>query len=830
MTRNYFLLLPEEILRISVFITLFVCVFSACIPIKKIPKDQKLLYEQTIVGTKNIPTEDLELFFRQKPNRRILYFPSMPYLYAYYIGLRYFPKQKEKFIQQLSATQIEFDTKILNTEDSTEDGMAAKQKLIRKRDKKIKKLETKINEGNWMMRSVGEKPCFYDSIIMKQTANQMNLYLKQQGFFENVVSTNVKIKGRSQKKVIVTYFVKENEPHFVKKCLYFINDTNILNLVVKNKSKSYIEENKIFSESSLALERDRIFSVLKNNGYLNFTKDYIHFQIDSNLVEPYQLNIKLFVDDISEKTQHLKYTIKQVNFISDYEKGILLQKQSIYQDVSYIYHGKYYSRKILDKKIKIRVGDLYNDQAAIVTQRSLGGMDLFKFVNIRFDTVGTECTANIYTSSYPKYNVSFETGVSVSQSIPGPFFSGSFSVRNFLRAGEIIQFNGRGLVEAQTTQLSGIISRKQAREMNLNISTTVPKLLLPTPVRLRSFLGPYNPQTKVQTGYQVARRIEYSRSNLLSYLKYSLYNNRNTTYSINLYDLNLIITDSISPQFVQNLIKITNNNALLQSFKSSAVVSSSATITYNSNLKALRKASIYWQPTVESGGSSLGRLLGQGFLGDQIQRVFKRDSLVFFSFFRASSDMRMTIPTRRNSVLAIRFNVGIASPSGTGNSSLVLPYEKYFFVGGSNSIRAFNARRLGPGSYNQNDSIEGARPTYQLEQPGEVMLETCIELRKKLVSFVEGAVFLDAGNTWMISQDNRKGSQFSKNFWREIALGLGAGLRLDFEFLIIRTDVGIKTYEPARPLGQRWVIDNLTWGGLFNGRQSVWHIAIGYPF
>ncbi len=801
---------------------------TACIPTKKLQQNETLLYEQTIIGSKKIPVENLEQFFRQKPNRKIFYFPAMPYVYAYYMGLKSFPKQKKRYEQQIKDVQASFDLRLIAIKDSTESDLEKKQKLIRKRDKKIKNLQTKINEGNWLMRSVGEKPSIYDSSLTKQTTSQMNLYLKQQGFFDSRVTYTIKIKDKAQKKVVVTYFVKENLPQYIKKLEYNIADTNILKLVLNNTSKSYLQINDIFNETSLSIERDRLFALFKNNGYLDFSKEYIHFSIDTNFIETHHLGIKTIIDNSFKNLQHKIFRISQVNFIADYDKGILHQKQSFYQNVNYIYHGKYYSRKILDKKIKIRSGDLYDNDAAIVTQRALGAVDLFKFVNIRYDTIGTECTANIYVNSYPKYNLSFEAGVSVTQSIPGPFFSTSFSMRNLLRACEIWQFNGRGLVETQTNFTNNVLLRRQAREANFNISLTVPKLLLPTPFELRRILGKYNPQTRIQTGYQLARRIEYSRSNLLSYLKYSLYNNRNTTYSINLYDLNLIITDSISDDFKKALRKITGNDALLQSFRSSAVVSSSAAISYNNNAQGLKKVGTYWQSVLESGGSRLGSLLGQGLLGNQIQRVFKNDSLVFFSFFRASSDLRLTFPTKRGAILAMRLNTGIARPSQS--SGLVLPYEKYFFIGGSNSVRAFNARRLGPGSYNQADTLETASPSYQLEQPGEIILEASLELRKKLVSFVEGALFVDAGNTWMLTKDNRKGAQISKYFWREIALGVGAGLRLDFEFLIIRTDVGIKAYEPARPLGQRIVLDNMTWGRLFNGQQSIWHIAIGYPF
>jgi outer membrane protein assembly factor BamA len=191
---------------------------------------------------------------------------------------------------------------------------------------------------------------------------------------------------------------------------------------------------------------------------------------------------------------------------------------------------------------------------------------------------------------------------------------------------------------------------------------------------------------------------------------------------------------------------------------------------------------------------------------------------------RLDNDFRYYKSLSRSTKLALRLHAGAAFPFGSVG---VLPYERYFFAGGGNSLRAWQQRRLGPGSYTP-PLLEDGSFDYRFEQPGELIWESSIELRQKLFGFVEGAVFVDAGNVWMLTQDSRRGSEFNVNrFWKEFAVGTGFGMRFDFTFLIIRADVGIKVIDPALPEGNRFVGDRL-WR--YPLRESSLNVAIGYPF
>ncbi|MEQ9302843.1 MAG: BamA/TamA family outer membrane protein, partial [Marinoscillum sp.] len=225
-------------------------------------------------------------------------------------------------------------------------------------------------------------------------------------------------------------------------------------------------------------------------------------------------------------------------------------------------------------------------------------------------------------------------------------------------------------------------------------------------------------------------------------------------------------------------------------------------------------------------GGNLNNILGDSFFGD---------SLTTYQFAKSQIDLRKIERLTRNTNLAFRLNVGMAYPYGDNNA---LPYEKYFFAGGSSSIRAWRPRRLGPGAYgvfleddegNTTDLID-----YRREQRGELLIESSVELRQDLVGFLEGAIFVDAGNIWqvrnsLVGQDAEgdDGVFRFNDFLQEMAVGTGIGLRFDLQFLIFRVDLGMKLFDPAQRRGDRFVGNEI-----FSNfsRNSEINIGIGYPF
>ncbi len=207
-------------------------------------------------------------------------------------------------------------------------------------------------------------------------------------------------------------------------------------------------------------------------------------------------------------------------------------------------------------------------------------------------------------------------------------------------------------------------------------------------------------------------------------------------------------------------------------------------------------------------------------------------NLEYYQYTKFSIDFRRHITTGESSGIASRLNMGLAYPYGKNRS---LPYEKFFFSGGSNSLRAWPPRRLGPGSYpprmNDNPEKDGMFD-YSYEKPGELLLEANLEYRSKLIGFIDWAFFIDAGNVWRLYKEpEQPGADFAFNrFLREIAVGTGLGIRFNFSFLVIRFDYGVKMVDPARPEGERWIGNKFFRNLKGEPGQAIWNIAIGYPF
>lgn len=254
--------------------------------------------------------------------------------------------------------------------------------------------------------------------------------------------------------------------------------------------------------------------------------------------------------------------------------------------------------------------------------------------------------------------------------------------------------------------------------------------------------------------------------------------------------------------------------------------------------------------TLESGGTIFNFITPNFILKEGLQT---------YKYLRAGFDIRRNTVLDKTAILAYRFNSGVAYSYGADHS---LPYEKYFFAGGSNGVRAWRPRRLGVGSYpvklSDNPNKDGLFD-YRYEKPGEILLEASVEYRQKLFGFVSGAVFVDAGNVWLFreqapqtSSEAAKYPEWTGNtkfkfdqFYKEIAVGTGFGLRFDFAFLVLRLDVGIKAYDPSRQAGDRFVLDKVSlwspYGGATPGSTAdpnysrvrepvIYNVGIGYPF
>lgn len=775
-----------------------------------------VVYDNELVGINIADADALQQLLEQEPNTRILGGSFGVMLYR--IGNSFYDSSKvaakrTKVVDELNALQLD------NEGQSNE--LSYKRKVENLKIK-LESFDKILEYGNALMRT-GNPVVLLDSSLVEKSRKNMKGYLINHGFFDAEVDFRISTKD---KKASISYEIEENKPYILDSVYTRIDNSEIQSLISSFSSNSFIKKGQIYNQDNITEERNRLEELLKNKGYYMFSKSYINF-IAYQDTSAKSIRIEQVIQKPTFAESHQVYTLDsislRINPPSDEFADRQIQTQ--YNGIDFSFYRDRYSAKILASRIQLQKGKPYNRIDALETQRLINSLDLFRFVNITFDTLGTSLTAAIYTQPNQKYQLTNQLGMTITEQLPGPFFSTALRNRNFFRAGELLELNFRaGLEGVASATGQGVY---QSSEINTSLSVIFPRFLIPYSPKTLQKYGKYNPNTRVQFGYLSTNRPEYNRNAINGQLGYtwSTRNNRQS-FTINAADVSYIRTPFIQDEFLGILENLQNDgNNLIWSFLPSLISSFSGQTLINFNRYgdfSARKASLL-RVFGESGGTTLN-----------FTNVRRNDSpeinYANFQWLKGQVDYRRYYPISKKQTLAYRLNFGMARPYGV--SVGILPYEKYFFAGGGTSIRAWQARRLGPGSSTPITG-PGGNYDYRNEQPAEMILESMFEYRRKLFSYFDMAVFLDAGNSWMIGRDDaRPGADFRYDrFYKEIAVGTGVGLRMDFDFLVIRLDLATKALDPARQEGQRWILDNIRFNRPLGEKgQTVFNFGIGYPF
>ena len=801
---------------------------SNCLGTRYLEENQKLLYRQTIKAPKGFNSSPLKDLYVKKVNRKVLGLPINSLVWMHHEGVKHYDQQK--FIDKKVRIETKFDKKIADTKKQSKINQ-----LQYKRQQKVDAKTKKIQNGNNFMQW-GEPATVFDSVSTNLTLEKISNYLFTKGYFTNKVSfTTTEFK----KRVSVAYHILPGRPYHYDTIFYLVPDSKVLSLLMNEKQLSLIKKYDPYDQDKLNKERERIDLFLKDRGYYDFTRQYIEFSVDTSFAEDRGIALQIVIKNPPRRNSHQVFEVDSIIFTTDAavnSKDNVKRSSEAYRDITFNYFKNQYSKKILGQRVFIHKDSLYNRSKTFNTQRQLANLDIFKFININYDTSGGKFITNIFSSPMDRYSWSNEAGMTVTQGFPGPYFSTNFKKRNLFRGLEIFELNARYGFEgvASATNDNNFYTSTEA---GINGSIIFPQFLFPFKEAKAYQLGKYNPRTRLLAGYTYTDRPEYQRSITTISDTYTWENKRTTQYSLTLISLN-VIRSTLDPAFDSLLIYLQENqgNNLRNSFKPSFVSSTIFGVTWNpNNYGNTERSSFYLRAQAETGGTLFNAFLPT-FITDLGLEIYK--------YVRVNLDVRKTKVIDKNTLLAYRINTGIGYAY---SSNKVLPYEKYFFVGGSNSIRAWRPRRLGVGTVPPNLAANPEADglfDYSYEKPGEIMLEGSIELRRKLFGFVNGAVFIDAGNVWNFNEVQSSGEQhpskapwegsakIDKNFYRELGIGTGFGLRFDFSFLVLRFDVGMKVYDPGREEGDRFVLDQFRFFKPFGVDKEpvIYNVGIGYPF
>jgi len=762
-------------------------------------EDEYLLSKQTIKGTQKVSKRALVQHYQQQPNSKWLGVPFL--LWMYQAGQRRFD---EAAIQQRTA-QIEarYETK---TAEALGDPLKVKR-LQQKRDKKLKNREKILKEGNLLMR-YGEPPVIYSPQQRATTEQCLLAYLHAKGYFDAQVSSVAKLCDR---KATITYQIEENQPYFFGELRLNTPDKAIEKLLQAHQRQSLLKKGNYYDQEVLYQERERIYELLSNQGYFGFDRQYIRFDIDTTAADK-AVVVETVIDIPAGSQAHPVCYIDQVAWDVDAAQSEeATQEQDIcYSGITFRNLRRQFKPSVLANKLPLHPTQLYRKQDLIETQRRLSRLDVFKYIHITHDiSDDSKLVSRIHTAPADRFQLSNELGLQIGPWLPKPFYKLSLKGRNLFSRLESLKLEtqvGAESIAATTPKRSFFGSQVYAATLSLSW----PQLLLPLSATTHAHLERLCPMTELSLDYKYTRRPDYKQNTLTSFICYDWKDQGRGVYEFTPLRIELTNTKNKSHEFEEYLQDLRKKgNSLYRTFNASWI-----------SLLSL-KSSFHKQPVLDTDPShSLLELFFEsgGTLQNFIDLRRLMPKLEYYQYIKFNISYGQRIPMRASTIFAYRIQAGTAKPYGVYN---ILPYDRYYFLGGNN-MRAWYPRTLGPGAYSPPKKVE---QRYSPGQPGELLLQGSVEFRWPLISFLEGAFFVDAGNIWMLHEDDRTGGKFSfQNFYKEIAVGTGVGLRLNFKLLVLRLDVGFKLYDPARPLGERFV------GRQFFSNQPVFNIGIDYPF
>ncbi|MCF0070419.1 BamA/TamA family outer membrane protein [Dyadobacter sp. CY261] len=786
-----------------------------------------LLGNSSIKGNRVVSDSELDALIPQRPNRRLLGFPIFPYLGLYRFG-ELFYNREEKQRKVIEVTQ--------NYQKESQDHANSPRKLERiqrRYAKKLEKAQARATQGNFWMRVLGEPPVFYLQADVVQNAEKMQKYLYNNGFFDAKVTFK---PDTIFKRIRVAYLVTENRATMIRNLQYQVNSALADSLIKADSKNAALLPRKRYDGDAFEEERIRIETLLRNEGYMGFSRQNVSYIVNDtvtsratdSLFKSVDVTVLVDMPPVAVK----RYSINSVNFEvlppSGVPDSIFRKDTSTFAGIKYMFSDKKFSTKVLDTKIQVRPKTFYSQKKERDTQQQLSLTDQFRFVNYNYSLDSTGQGINSYFKAIPldKYQISTDLGLNVIQlqGTPGPFANLSYKIRNVFNGMENFEASIRGGIEL----VPNFVGNRQiykSEEIAVNTSLTFPRLLTPQNLFKRKTAN-LNPRTQLNLGYNYVNRPEYTRTNIKINTTYSWQPTTTTLVNVSLIDLNILNTTRKRGDFDSLLIALKDQgNNLIYSFNQSFVSDINLSFVYNTNpIAGPPKNAQYFRVALESGGTSLNVLPRQQ---EVIRNIFGNDSLQFYKYVRWNADYRRYWATGRRSSFVARINAGAIF--SYGDSTKVPPYEKYFFAGGSNSLRAWLPRRLGPGS--------AAPVTYNnlsIESPGEFLLEGNLEWRGFLAKFfgdINYALFIDAGNVWRLANATSDDQKFKANkLLREMAVGTGFGIRYDLSFFVLRFDFGVKVYDPAL---ERFVLDELKFKHLFRRTEANSlniNLGVGYPF
>ncbi|MFT7085844.1 MAG: hypothetical protein ACJAV5_001566 [Vicingaceae bacterium] len=688
-------------------------------------------------------------------------------------------------------------------------------------------------EDSKIKNKLGEPPVIYDSTLNVKSVDLMHRFLNNKGYYENTVTAEADTQKRwfskkSSQKVVLNFKVTKKQQYLLASIQETIKDEEIKKIVLAAKGNSVLKVYDPFNLDKLNEERLRIERLLKNNGYYQFSREYILFEADtSQKTKSASVTIKIknptfnyFNTDSLIEGSHQTFKINNVFVQMELPNGKLVAADTTYLDnMTFIGLSGKYKEKAISRITYLRPGQFFSLKNQEETYRNLSGLRVFSYVNIQYSpdyySNGNMLNATITLRPRKQKSITIETEGTNNGGNLGVNGTVNFQNNNTFSGAEILNVSFNGGLEAQT-----IFTNEEQRqlwngalpfntlEFGPKVSLEVPRFLLPFVSDKISPRG--NPRTSFNASYNLQDRPDYRRNVYKTYISYTWNGSATKTHVIQPFDLSYIKLDP-SQSFSEVLNNI-QNPFLRNSYTDNFILASKYSFILNTQNSNKLKNHVYFRGNIETAGNLLAAASNSWNNNTNEDGSRNIAGIRYAQYVRADVDLRYYQKFNWNKIV-YRFASGLGLPFG---NSIAMPFEKSFYAGGANGLRAWRARELGPG--NLPDSLER-----NVDQIGNISLEGNVEWRIPVTNIVEGAFFVDAGNIWNYQQQGTRDETEFKfdRLWDGTAIGFGVGLRLNFSFFILRFDGATKLKDPS---GEKPNLLSPQWD------QTNLNLGIGYPF
>ena len=802
-----------------ILLPLFTLLFQSCSLTKYVPDDGHLLDRVHIEGDMgNVSSDELDGYVRQQPNTR--------FLHLWRVGLG---------VYSLSGRS-----------------------------------ERRFNE--WL-RHIGSEPVCYDSTLAQKSVNQLLLYMISKGYYDAQVSDTMVVTDT--KRCEVTYRVDAGRIYSIASLSYSVPKGEVGDLILADTANSLLKVGAPFDSNVHDAERERITKRLQDRGFYSFGKDYVYFVADSSGLDHAVRDSLVVVNvmggaDNATMMPHRKAVIDHVTLLVDdtgtgakreipdsaqlrFEPADSALLVAYYANRGRTMRGKSLFRSsTLNHSCFIRPGQTYSLSDVEMTRSRFTKLSAFRRANFHFTEVEPQSTLSpnanraladstalgtdsVFTSASGTLGSALGSGTAAQSDglqhlacvgilatnkmqnfgfdVEGTNSSGNLgaaiSIRyghnNIFRGAETLTVKGRLATQRQSAQ-----DGKEdfyTLETGIEVSLNLPFMVLPN-ASLHMFKR-HSPSTTIVASYDRQRRPEFTRAVVAARMSYNWLASSYAQHTITPIEFNIVSIPTISDNFRDYI----SGTYLQYAYTDHFIMSLGYLFTYNQQRVRRNQSGVFVRFAAETAGNFLNLVTKHKSADEEFKQIW---NIRFAQYVKAETEFRYMALDPVGNQMAVRFFAGIGVPYG---NSVMMPFEKSYFVGGPNSIRAWAVRGLGPGSQKADPNLR-----YH-NQISDIRLEANAEYRFKIFSIFEGAVFADAGNIWALNRSyNDPDAVISPTFYKQIALGAGLGIRLNFDYFVFRVDAAYKLHDPAAD-GNKWVVKNR-----FNGQDIAWNFAIGYPF